>query len=172
MNRLHIAAILCLITLGTNILRAEGFTHNFQSMFDAVPKTLTVTGSNKVGSTQQATYTCSGGTAKFYLYSSILSVCLEGSGAQVTTSAISDLDSLRIMYMPVEYLDFKVYTSTDSVSWTEQTVKHDINGIKTVKLPSQGECFVRFVRQGTNCYLRQIEYITRSSCRCLRVTLN
>lgn len=129
---------------------------------------LDVTGN--VGTTAFATYTCSGGNARFVSnYDTGFTFCifLEKSGAKVVTSEIEGLDSLAISYYPEDdYVDFYVYTSPtgEDGSWTFQTVQYISKGKSAVKLSEQGNCYVKIVRR-TNIYIREIEYyMERCAC--------
>lgn len=147
--------------------------HNFQDMYGS---TLTVSKDNKTGTTDLVTYTCSGGSAKFYAdaskSSSQIAIFMEGSGAQVVTSPVIDaLDSIRISYLPAEYKTVLVSISTDGSSWTDVDVINTASGVKNVKLPNSGPYQVRIKRDDANFYIREIEYITKP-CHCLKVVNN
>ena len=144
--------------------------HNFNAMTTATPADIVYTNSNKIGTTDFVTYTCSGGTAKFYSYSSRICVCMTGSGAILTTTAINDLDSIRISYLPTEAKSIKIFISTDNSVWQEMTVFSPVNGTKTVKFPVKGDYYLKIQRDNADFYIQQIEYI-QQSCNCLRVKI-
>lgn len=150
--------ILCLFTLSSAFGRAESVEHDFDAMFEAVPPTLVMSNELQTGTTDFCTYTCSGG-AYFSYYSSVWSVCLDKSGRQVTTTQIHNLDSIRLMYLPADIKKtLTVKISQDSVSWTDVTVKDDVAGVKTVKMPTPGDYYVRFIRKN-DVYLKLVKYI-------------
>ena len=165
------AIIVCLILLSPALSRAEEYVHNFQSMTSA--SEIAYSNSNKTGTTDLVTYTCSGGSAVFSADLSKsggnIAIFMEGSGAQVVTSPVIDeLDSIRFTYLPASSLTIKVAISTDGSSWTDIEVLNPVNGVKHVIPPVKGPYMVRIKRYDTNFYITEIEYITKS-CHCLRV---
>lgn len=136
-------------------------THNFQGLFSASPKELVVTNENHTGTIGDFVYTCSNG-AEFKKESptaSQLAVYLDKSNAQVTTTQITNLDSLHFQFAPTSYLDFYVDISTDGISWTNVPVLQKLAGVNAVKLPSAGDYYVRIRRAATDVYIKQIKYI-------------
>lgn len=168
------AIIACLILLSPALSRAEEYVHNFQDMYNS---TLTVSDDYKTGTTDLVTYTCSGGSAKFYAdpskSSRQIAIFMEGSGAQVVTSPVIDaLDSIRISYLPTNVTrSVLVSISTDGSSWTDVEVITPVNGVKNVKLPAKGPYLVRIKRDNADFYITEIKYITKP-CHCLRVVNN
>ena len=167
------AIIVCLILLSPALSRAEEYVHTFQDMYGS---TLTVSKDNKTGTTDVVTYTCSGGSAKFYADASNsnrqIAIFMEGSGAQVVTSPVIDaLDSIHITYLPAAYRSVLVSISTDGLSWTDVEVKSPSGGVKHVQLPEKGPYQVRIKRDNANFYVTQIKYITKP-CHCLKVVNN
>lgn len=168
------AIIACLILLSPALSRAEEYVHNFQSMTTA--SEIAYSNSNKTGTTDLVTYTCSGGSAKFYADASKsrsqIAIFLEDAGAQVVTSPVIDaLDSIHITYLPAAAMSVKVAISTDGSSWTDVDVINTASGVKNVKLPSSGPYQVRIKRDNANFYVTQIKYITKP-CHCLKVVNN
>ena len=133
---------------------------NFDDMY-RIYKTLVTTNSDKIGTTDFVTYTCSG-DAKFSMDGTKtdwnVAIFLDKSGAQVTTTQIQNLDSLWICYAPVANKAITVKISTDSVSWEEVEAVHKINGAKHVKMPRVGDYYVRIIRSD-DVYIKQIDYI-------------
>jgi len=173
MKRLFTIFIACIV-LSPAISRAETIRHDFNALNGA--SKIAYSGGNTVGTVNSdTTYTCTGTNAKFYLNDGLICICLPQSGNHVVVSpAISDLDSIHITYNPTGYFrTIKVYTSTDSSTWTEQTVLQFSKGVSTVKLPATGTYYVKFLNPSTSndFYIREIEYITKpsSGCNCLRV---
>lgn len=165
------AIIVCLILLSPALSRAEEYVHNFQSMTSA--SEIAYSNSNKTGTTDLVTYTCSGGSAVFSADNSKsggkIAVFMEGSGAQVVTSPVIDeLDSLRISYLPDLSRTVQVSISTDGSSWTDVEVLSPVSGVKQVKLPAKGPYQVRIKRYDKDFYITEIKYITKA-CHCLRV---
>ena len=160
-----------MIALSPLLLRAETIVHNFQDMSAA--SQISFTG-NTVGTTDLVTYTCSGGAALFSAHATKtggkMAIFIENSGAQVvTTPAISDLDSLRISYRPLEDRTILVAISDDGgSSWTNVSVDAPINGVRQVKLPAKGDYCVRIKRDKKDFYIMEIKYIT-APCHCLKV---
>lgn len=170
----RVAILLTTLTLSVGIAYAGGVvtSQNFQTMVGA--GTLTFSNSNKTGTTDFVTYTCSGGKAKFAICTdvspNVLGIYMQNSGAIVTTTTIENLDSLSISYLPSEEKKMKVYTSVDDgSSWTEQTVVDVTNGMKYVKLPSPGNYMLKITRENSDYYIDQINYVTAPPCNCLRV---
>lgn len=116
------------------------------------------------------TYTCSSGgefLSDISKTASNLSIFLEKSNAQVVTSPILNLDSIRIHYYPSANKDMYVAISSDSLSWSNVSVSHESNGIKTVKLPTKGDYYVRIKRKSSdNVYVWKIEYFYIDSSGC------
>ncbi|MBQ3717687.1 MAG: hypothetical protein II901_04805 [Paludibacteraceae bacterium] len=172
----RVAILLTTIALSVGIAYAEGVvtSQNFHEMYNN--GSLVVTNSNKTGTTDFVTYTCSGGTAKFYSDLSLtlgeICIFMTGSGAKVTTTTINDLDSICIQYQPnAEYVDIKVSTSDDEGStWVVRTVVQKDAGISTVKMPSVGNYMIKIEKpSSTPYYIQQINYVTAPPCNCLRV---
>ena len=173
MKRLFIkATMICMIALSPLLLRAETIVHNFQNLVNA--SQISFSGSNKIGTTDLVTYTCSGGTAQFTANSTsgskIAAFLTNNNNAQmVITPAISDLDSLRISYRPLEDRTILVAISDDGgSSWTNVSVDAPINGVRQVKLPAKGDYCVRIKRSGDDFCITEIKYIT-APCHCLKV---
>ena len=60
-----------------------------------------------------------------------------------------------------------VAISSDSLSWSNVSVSHESNGIKTVKLPTKGDYYVRIKRKSSdNVYVWKIEYFYIDSSGC------
>ena len=160
-----------MIALSPLLLRAETIVHNFQDMSAA--SQISFTG-NTVGTTDLVTYTCSGGTARFFSNSDSgnkMAVFMTGNNNAkvVITPAISDLDSLRISYRPLEDRTILVAISSDGGStWTNVSVDTPINGVRQVKLPTTGDYCVRIKRSGDDFCITEIKYIT-APCNCLKV---
>ena len=167
----YLFAILCLLVLSPVLSRAETITHNFHTM-SGTPA-LTYASKNKVGNTDLVTYTCSGGdNAKFNSNTGEICICLPDRYNQVETSpSIADLESLEIMYFPIESRTIKVYASIDNDVWTEATVEQSVPGATTFQLPATGDYYLKFKNEATSndFYIRQINYIIKPSCACLKV---
>lgn len=157
--------IICLFTLSSALCGAESRTvsQNFDDMFKASPKTLTVTDSYHTGTTDFVTYTCTGGAEFFNNTNSgnKLAIFLDASGEQVQTTQVTNLDSLRIRYAPaVISQEMTVSISTDGSAWQEVAIQHKASGLKTVKMPRVGDYYVRIARKGSyNVYITEIGYI-------------
>ena len=149
------------LVLSSAICRAETrtITHNFQSMYDS--GTLTVnTPTNTIGTTAETTYTCSGG-AEFWKTDASgneLAIFLNASGRQVVTTAIQNLDSLRIYYAPISKQNITVSIREEGGVWTDVTVVKKENGMSTVKMPSVGNYQIR-IQRSDNVYIKEIRYI-------------
>ena len=165
-------AILCLLLLSPVLSRAETITHNFHTM-SGTPA-LSYESNNTVGITDLVRYTCSGGAkAKFNSNTGKICICLPDRYDQVETSpSIADLESLEIMYFPIESRrTIKVYASIDNDVWTEATVEQSVPGATTFQLPATGDYYLKFKNEATSndFYIRQINYIIKPSCACLKV---
>lgn len=166
--------LLLSILMGVVCVCAENIrvVENFHTLYNNGAGSLELSDKNKTGTTEFTTYTCSGGNAQFFLYGTVpnryLCIYIEGSGAQVVTSEIAGLDSLVISYFPSQdyHKDFYVSTSpTGEAPWTLQTVQRISKGRSAVKLPTQGNYYVKIWRKGTDLYLREIEYyMVRCAC--------
>ena len=176
-------AVLLLLAI-TSLAQAEveSFSHNFNTLFTASPKKLTVTNTNHTGTTSDTShdlvYSCSG-TAVF-AYEDInpvgyqkLSVSMPSTTAMVaTTSAIEGLKRVEIMRMPVgnteniqiqvsEYSDFRTIIPNDT------TIYYN-TGVVEARFP-RGTYYVRLVKtNGVNLFVTQMTYYTES-CNCFRV---
>ena len=155
----------CLFTLSSALCRAENVSveHDFNAMYNAVPRQLSVTNSNHTGTTDFCTYTCSGGAeflSNITKTGGLLAIFLETNSYHfVTTSKIQNIDSLRIEYRPDEAKKrMTISISEDSISWTNMTVKDGVGGVKTIKMPRAGDYFVRFTRKD-DVYITKIKYI-------------
>ncbi|MBQ4394135.1 MAG: hypothetical protein II825_02385 [Paludibacteraceae bacterium] len=157
-------AIICLFTLSSALCGAESRTvsQNFNDMYGASPKTLTVTNTNHTGTTDFVTYTCSGGAEFFNNANSgnKLAIFLDASGEQVQTTQVTNLDSLRIFYAANAYKDMTVSIKEGEGAWTEVPVVQKQKGLSTVKMPRVGDYYVRIARKGSdNVYITEIGYI-------------
>lgn len=158
-----------MLTLSAARLSAESVAHNFHSMFSAVPPTLTVTNSNKTGTTDEVVYTCSGNSnSQFYYYNDVLYLWQKGYGAQVTTSTIDNLDSIAILYAPASIIAFDAQISADEgANWTNVTVEQKLGGVSCIKLPAHGSYQLRIKRKSTDFYIQEMRYYLKY-CNCFR----
>lgn len=158
-----------MLTLSAARLSAESVAHNFHSMFSAVPPTLTVTNSNKTGTTDEVVYTCSGSTYSYFDYFSyVLCIWQKGYGAQVTTSTIDNLDSIAILYAPASIIAFDAQISADEgANWTNVTVEQKTTGVSCIKLPAHGSYQLRIKRKSTDFYIQEMRYYLKY-CNCFR----
>lgn len=127
----HIRYILiCLFSLSPIISGAETGTipHDFDAMFNASPKKLEVTNSNKTGTSTEdgIVYTCTGSKAEIFLDlfnpegSKKMAINLKESGNFVTTTVVSSLQSVVISCGSQKEKSYiKVYISTDGINWRE-----------------------------------------------------
>ena len=138
-------------------------------MYDA--GTLSVnTPTNTIGTIGDFEYTCGGG-AEFWKTGDSgnqLAIFLNGTGKQVETTAIQNLDSICIHYYPDAAKDMSVAISSDNgSSYSDVTVKIERKGVNTVKLPTVGDYCVRIKYKSSNSvYIWKIEYfyIDLSDC--------
>lgn len=175
----RVILLLATIALSVGIAYAGGVVvrQNFHRMYNS--DSLTVNTSTKTAVSEFVTYTYSGGSNCRFNYDSSLTggkICLQfyGSGAQVITTKIDALDSLSIRYYYKDKTkqDLLVYVSEDGgSSWASQTVVQEINGLKSIKLPSKGDYMLKIERTGSSdLWLEQIDYHT-VPCNCLRVQI-
>ena len=120
--------IICLFTLSSALCGAESRTvsQNFDDMYNASPRTLTVTNTNTTGTTDFVSYTCNGTKAEIFLDlfnpegSKKIAINLKESGNFVTTTVVSSLESVVISCGSQKEKSYiKVYISTDGISWRE-----------------------------------------------------
>ena len=172
----HIRYVLiCLFSLSPIISGAETrtITHDFGSMFKKSPQTIEVTNTNQTGTSTEdgIVYTCSNG-AEFMLgtKTSELAIYLESTDAQVVTSQIQNLDSIRITFTPAWAEAKEMYyvsISENGVSgWIDLPTKYVNKTTRYAKLPSAGDYHVRIKKKSTNVYILKIEYfyIDLSGC--------
>ena len=168
----YYSLLICFITLSPAFSRAAEVitTQDLNAM--AVAETLTFSNSNKIGTTDFVTYTCSGGTAKFNTYGagSLIHICLMGSGAMVTTSAIEDLKKVAFRYTgSISGLKFEYLP--EGGTWTVLAADaSSISGMQVYVLPSTGKYQLRLTR-GADLYIPSVVYTTAEPCNCLRVQL-
>lgn len=149
-------------------------TQNFDAMAKA--GTLTFTNSNKTGTTDFVTYTCSGhnnikfayniSADTYYLY-------VDGSSsAIVTTTAIADLKKVAIGYDPGSVTNMTFYYSTDNSNWVEVTADGASSGGNRIYImPASGTYYLKLKRGSTSFNLLSVTYTTEPSCNCLRLQL-
>ena len=169
--------LVCLIALSPVLGRAESgyIEHDFNEMFNASPKKLTVDGS--VGTTDFVTYTCSGG-AKFFYYGpagsqelAIFLVYGKAGTPQVEISQIQNLDSISINFTPKwennynEVLNFEIYDAEKN-EWKNLLTNYQTSTQRTLKLPKVGDYRLRISRKSTDIYIRSIEYFCRTTPDC------
>jgi len=174
MTRNRHIVLLAAFVLSAGMLCAETVVQNIHNLYNNNNGPLKVTNSDKTGTTDFVTYTCSGGTARFSSSSASnykVSIFLTGSGAKVeTTPPIKGLDSLTIYYLPDANKTINVNTKEGDGEWTSQTVVPLMNGVKAIKMPHVGDYALQILR-GADVYITQIDYTVKSSCNCLRVTI-
>ena len=169
----QIRHIVCLLAFSSCVLLCRADEWKINHFFDAMSasRTISFSNSNKVGTTDEVTYTCSGTDAAFVPYNGSVCLGLPKSGNKVLTApAIENLDSIRIEYQPNAFKNIDVYISEDNETWTSCTVTHKINGVKTIKMPAKGTYFVKITNPSASndFYIRRIEYIT-VECPCFPV---
>ena len=160
--------ILGLLVISSAFCWAEtrSFTHYFNELY---PAALSVTNSNHTGTIGDFVYTCGGG-AEFWKTSDSgnqLAIFLNGTGKQVETTAIQNLDSICIHYYPDAAKDMKVAISSDGGSSYSDVPVENARGVTKVKLPTVGDYCVRMkYKSSYNVYIWKIEYfyIDLSGC--------
>lgn len=167
----HLLATLCSLLLAATALAGEIVTtQNFNDL--TLAGDLKFSNSNKTGTTDFVTYTCSGGTAKFNTYGtgSLIHICLTGSEAMVTTSAIEDLKKVAFRYTgSISGLKFEYLP--EGGTWTVLAADaSSISGMQVYVLPSTGKYQLRLTR-GADLYIPSVVYTTAEPCNCLRVQL-
>ena len=174
MTRNRHIVLLAAFVLSAGMLCAETVVQNIHNLYNNGNGPLVVTNSNKTGTTDFVTYICSGGTVQFSSSSASnykVSIFLTGSGAKVETTPITGLDSLTIYYLPSENKTINVKTKEGNGEWTSQTVVPLMNGVKAIKMPHVGDYALQILRGADVVYITQIDYTVKSSCNCLRVTI-
>ena len=162
-------SVLCLLLLSSVYCRAEieAIAHNFQELSGG---NITFnTPSNTVGTTTDGiVYTCSSGAAFSASTNSgnQIAIFLEASGAQVVTTQIANLDSVRIYYAPTATKSMTVSVSRDGSAWNDLVITQPTYGIKAAKIPSPNDYYVRIKRSSDNVYIKEIRfyYIDLSGC--------
>ena len=152
-----------LLFLGTGCLLADNIPHNFHSMFTAVTPTLTVDGTNKIGTTAEVIYRCTGGSAAFgYVGTpSILCAKLYSSGATLATSRINDLAQVTMTYLPADAtINITLSYSTDSLSWTTlaKNDKESSTGTYLYTFPQKGDYYIRIQRSNKDFRILELDY--------------
>jgi len=168
----YYSLLICLITLSPAFSRAAEVitTQDLNAM--AVAETLTFSNSNKIGTTDFVNYTCSGGTAKFDVYNSLINICLTGSSAKVQTSEIEDLKAVAFRYSPTNVADMTFSYSTDGSTFTTLAADaSSIAGKRVYILPTTGKYYIRISRGSTDFYIREMQFTTEAPCNCLKVEL-
>lgn len=158
----YIVFVLAVI-LSTNLSHAESTLHDIAAMYSA--GTLTVDGA--VGTTDFVTYTCNG-NASFASYNGNIYILLQtNNSAYVATTAINDLDSIRVS--GTDMTKVRVYTAaTQAGPWTQLTVGENTTPARGYKVPTTGNYCIKIGRNSGDSYITKIEYITKP-CNCLRV---
>lgn len=176
MNRLTRISVLAILFLSPALCRAEnvGVTHDFNSMFTA--KTLKIAADEKVGTTDLATYTCTGENAKFagivISKSRIVGIYLPETGSMVTTTRIEDLYGFQMTYNPSDaFENINIYLSTDSVEWgaplSESELTERTGGSLDAHFPLN-DYYVRIVNNdgGKDVFLKSIHYYMNHCPKC------
>ena len=173
MNRLTRISVLAILFLSPALCRAEnvGVRHDFNSMF-FTERTLKIAVDEKVGTTDLATYTCTGENAKFALISSIIGINLPETGSMVTTTRIEDLYSFQMTYNPSNaFENINIYLSTDSVEWgaplSESELTEGTGGSLVARFP-MNDYYVRIVNNDgkKDVFLKSIHYYMNHCPKC------
>ena len=150
-----------LLFLGTGCLFADNIPHNFHSMFTAVTPTLTVDGTNKIGTTAEVIYRCTGGSAAFGYDGTPSKLCakLYTLGATLATSRINDLAQVTMTYLPTSVSNMTLSYSTDSIAWTSLTkdAKESSPGTYVYTFPQKGDYYLK-IQRGTDFRILELDY--------------
>lgn len=169
----QITALLCVFLLSSAAGRAESYTHNFNSLWDAEPRALAFGSKSTLGivsATPAMTYTVSG--SSFAYASEQYVINLSTSSAYVTTSvALEDLTYIDVHCLASPE-NVKVWYSTTSNAgpWTPITDSeaYSCSGTKaTVYMPAKGNYFLK-IGCTSAVSIFEISYYV-SPCHCLRV---
>ena len=174
MRSLYFGILLLTMTLSPAICRAEklSVSQNFNTLAGNGGISFN-SPSNTIGTTDFVTYTCSGG-ANFDWGTKTdnkIAIFLEDENEQVSTSAIENLDSLEIYYVPAKSpkktVDMTISIKQGEGEWREVETIDKNNGMRTVKMPRVGDYQVRIVRkESDDAYIKEIHfiYIDLSDC--------
>lgn len=171
----QITALLCVFLLSSAAGRAESYTHNFNSLWDAEPRALAFASSNTIGTVSSApemAYTVSGTGSSFAYQEEKYVIYLKTNSAFVTTSvAVEDLTYIDVHCLASPE-NVKVWYSTTSNAgpWTPITDSeaYSCSGTKaTVYMPAKGNYFLK-IGCTSAVSIFEISYYV-SPCHCLRV---
>lgn len=165
-NGKYLILSLLLLSSATCGAGTSSVVQNFNTMYNASPKQLTVTNSNQTGTTDFVTYTCSSG-AEFFKEAATtgnnLAIYIEANAEQVVTTQIAGLDSLTIRYYYPSGQgtnDMTVsYSTTGSAPWTSVATKYISAGVRSVKLPATGDYYIKINgKSSKKVYIYELEY--------------
>ena len=166
----QITALLCVFLLSSAAGRAESYTHNFSSLWDA--SALEFASKSTLGivsATPAMTYTVSG--SSFAYTSSQYVINLSSGSAFVTTSvAVEDLTKIDILCLASPGNVVVSYSTSSSAGpWTAiDAGTYSIGGaIVTVNLPAKGNYFLK-IGCTSAVNIAEVKYYV-SPCHCLRV---
>lgn len=171
--------LLFILSFGTAGAENDTIIHDFDDLFNAVPRQLTLTNSYKQGQVGDVIYVCEGSDkyARFYqdlefpAGHKVIAINLPQKNDCVTTTQFNNLKKIVLYFTQSGKSKPKIELSTDSVNWGDGMTK-SVYSPFSLEFDTPGDYYVRIYNDSTaaiSIYQTKF-YLVEENCNCFTYT--